>query len=219
MQNQNQDKPNYDQYSQEIDLVDIAAVVYRRKLTLLLVVLFSVVLATGYWFYLGEKVEVSAVFKIGEEAILNKKQELVPIPLMSASDSSDLLEMVYFPALLKSTELETGTKINKEDIEVIYVDYGKDSVKTTSILALYAKGFRKDAQALEAIFNGSLELLEKDHAEKIDEYRNTMNSLLETQKSKLLILKQSSTERAEILLIEGNIVSLKNILAASTKSV
>ena len=87
MQNQNQDKPNYDQYSQEIDLVDVAAVVYRRKLTLLLVVLFSVVLATGYWFYLGEKIEVSAVFKIGEETVLKyesttKKLELVQIPLM-----------------------------------------------------------------------------------------------------------------------------------------
>ncbi|MBT4524684.1 MAG: hypothetical protein HOC21_07165 [Phycisphaerae bacterium] len=218
MQNQNQDKPNYDQYSQEIDLVDIAAVVYRRKLTLLLVVLFSVVLATGYWFYLGEKVEVSAVFKIGEEAILNKKQELVPIPLMSVIDSSQLLTMIYLPTLIEATELETGIQINEEDIEINYLESVKDSNNTTSILELSSKGTQKESQALVTIFDGSIELLLKTHAEKLDAYRLRIRALIETVKNNLLLLKQSSTESAEILLLEGNIVSLKNIVAASTKS-
>ena len=192
MQNQNQDKPNYDQYSHDIDLVDVAAVIYRKKRTFLLAVLFSVVLATGYWFSLGEKIQVSAVFKTGQEAVFDSRGVTVS-PLMSASDSSNLLSLVYLPLLLKSNKAETGSEINKKIIDINYADSVEGSTENISVIELLATGIQKDAQALVAIFNSSLEQLLKTHAEELDAYKSSVSTLIESEKSKMLLLKQLST--------------------------
>ncbi|MBC8200507.1 MAG: hypothetical protein H8E86_00560 [Planctomycetes bacterium] len=120
----NQQQPNYDQYPQEIDLVDLAVVVYRRKWTLVLAVLFSVIIACGYWASSGDELKVSAVLQIGEEAILDSG-ELSVEPLMSAPDTAQLLKRVYLPALLLSTEFESGIQTYEEDIEINYVESRK----------------------------------------------------------------------------------------------
>jgi hypothetical protein len=190
MQNQNQDKPNHEHYPEEIDLVDVAAVMYRRKATLVLVVLFSVIVAFGYWFSLDEKIRVSAVFKIGEEAILDSG-EPVRLPIMSALDSSQLLKLIYLPLLIKSNKLETGTQISQENIDINYAVSKKDSEENTAIVELFTEGSQKDAQELVAIFNASLEMLLKTHAEKSDEFRLRVRSLIETQEIKLEVYQSS----------------------------
>jgi hypothetical protein len=219
----NQYQPNHDQYPQEIDLVDVASVVYRRKATLVLVVLCSVIVAFGYWFSLGEKIQVSAVYKIGEEVILDSGGTNL-VPLMSASDSSQLLKLVYLPALLQSHRPETGTQINQENIDINYVDSGKGFEKNTTIIELFSEGSQQDAQALVPIFDSSLNLLLKNHTEKFNEYKSRVNSLIETQKSNLLLLKQLSTTEnpnaglSQTSLVEANIMSLESTLATATKS-
>ena len=220
----NQNQPNHEHYPEEIDLVDVAAVVYRRKATLALVVLFSVIIAFGYWFSLGEKVKVSAVFTIGEEVVLDLENP-VRVPIMSALDSSQLLKLVYLPLVIKSNNLETGTQINQENIDINYAISKKDSEENTAIVELFKEGSQQDTQALTDIINGSLELLLKNHTEKLDEYRNKLRSLIETEKSNLLLLKQLSTVEnpnaglSERSLVESNIVSLETLIAASTNSV
>jgi len=221
----NQNQPNHEHYPEEIDLVDVAAVVYRRKATLALIVLFSVIVAFGYWFSLGEKVKVSAVFKIGEEVVL-ESGEAARVPIMSALDSSQLLKLVYLPLVIKSNKLETGTQINLENIDINYVVSKKGHKENiTAVVELFTEGSQKDAQEIVDIFNASLELLLKNHAEKLDEYRNKLRSLIETKKSTVLLLKQIPTvERpneglAQISLVEGGIMSLESTLAAATNSV
>lgn len=219
----NQQQPNYDQYPQEIDLVDLAVVVYRRKWTLVLAVLFSVIIACGYWASSGDELKVSAVLQIGEEAILDSG-ELSVEPLMSAPDTAQLLKRVYLPALLLSTEFESGIQTYEEDIEINYVESRKGFEKKTSVLELFSEGTQKESQVLVTIIDGSLELLLKNHTDKLDEYRSGVLSLIESEKNKLLLLKQLSTPEtpneglAERSLVEANILSLNNVLSASTHS-
>ena len=221
----NQNQSNHEHYPEEIDLVDLAAVVYRRKWTLILVVLFSGIIACGYWVSLVDKFQVSAVLQIGEEAFLDSSGDSKFLQLMSAPDSAQLLKLVYVPALLISTELETGTQIDEEDIEINYVESGKGSEKTTSILELISNGTQKESQALATIFDGSFELLLKRHEDKLAEYRLRIRSLIDIQKNRLLLMKQITTPEvpntllAEISLVELNILSLESTLAASTNSV
>ena len=185
----NSNQQNHEYYPEEIDLVDVAAVVYRRKATMVLVVLFSVIVALGYWFSSDEKIKVSAVFIIGEKAMLESS---VPVlsPLMSALDTSELLNLIYIPQSIKSNTLETGTHIDKEAIDIKHVSK-KNFKESTVILSLFAKASQKKSQDLVSIINGSLELLEKNHAEKLDEYKNRVRYIIETKKSNLQLLNQN----------------------------
>ena len=220
----NSNQQNHEHYPEEIDLVDVAAVVYRRKATLVLVVLCSVIVSFGYWFYLGEKIEVSAVFETGE-ILQSNEYESHKVPLMSATDSSQLLTLVYLPALITSTELETGTQIDVENIEIKYLESAAGAKTTTSILELFADSTQKEAQASVAIFDGSFELLLKRHEDKLAEYRLRIRSLIDNQKNRVLLMKQIATLEdpntllAERSLVESNILSLESTLAASTNSV
>jgi hypothetical protein len=218
----NQQQPNYDQYPQEIDLVDLAVVVYRRKWTLALVVLFGVIVSFGYWFSLGEKLQVSAVFTIGEKAMLTSESSVPALsPLMSALDTSELLNLIYIPQSIKSNKLETGTEVDQEDIEINYAVSKKDSEENTTILELFTEGSQQNAQALIPIFNDSLELLAKTHAEKLEEYKNRVRSIIKTKKSNLQLLNQQYGEDGEVeyrVIVEASVLSLETMLAASTNS-
>ncbi|MBC8200506.1 MAG: hypothetical protein H8E86_00555 [Planctomycetes bacterium] len=89
---------------------------------------------------------------------------------------------------------------------------------------MFSEGTQKESQVLVTIIDGSLELLLKNHTDKLDEYRSGVLSLIESEKNKLLLLKQLSTPEtpneglAERSLVEANILSLNNVLSASTHS-
>lgn len=110
----NQEPPHQYATPQEIDLVDLAAVLYRRKVILFLVIAICLIGAVLYWSWGKEKSTISMAFETGRNGT-----GLV----MAPDQTSLLLSSLYLPPYL-----EPGVKVEMLNLGAGIVGFNQEVV-------------------------------------------------------------------------------------------
>ncbi len=198
-------------YSDEIDLVDLAAVLYRRKIMFIFVLIICTVLGFGYWATMTESMETTAVFQTGKIAVIENGEALF-LPLMNSDTSEQLLESIFIPLAIDTTDATAGKRLNQDNIV---------NDQESKTLLLTTNTSKDDSKIARAVLSESFDLLLEVHNE---EYRSFIQNIQDkidselTQIEELSINLKSGAPTQYVMERRSIILSLKTILAASMQS-
>jgi len=218
----NPQQMNQHDQPQEIDLVDIAVVLYRRKAAILLTVCICFVVAIGVRFTLKNKIEVTAVFLTGKISSVSNESSF-PQPIMEVSESVRLLNSIYIPDNIEKYSKGMRKQFVPKDIRV-FGNIDKDD-KASFVIVLISEVDEELAQNMISLMNGSLEDLLSSQQVFYEQLVSDTNMLLEakmleveSRKNVSLVSDANVVNITTMLRLETTILNLKNTLNSSLPS-
>ena len=129
----NQEQQNQYIQPQEIDLVDLMAVLWRRK-GIVVAISILVVVAGLFLFMPKSKTSVSTMLKIGEIAKMVDGNQVLQT-IMSPNESKQIIEKVYLPEAIESiSQSDDALFVALSKSTIVHDDANKDS--TSSLITI-----------------------------------------------------------------------------------
>ena len=129
----NQEQQNQYIQPQEIDLVDLMAVLWRRK-GIVVAISILVVVAGLFLFMPKSKTSVSTMLKIGEIAKMFDGNQVLQT-IMSPNESKQIIEKVYLPEAIESiSQSDDALFVALSKSTIVHDDANKDS--TSSLITI-----------------------------------------------------------------------------------
>ena len=200
----NQDQQNQLSPPQEIDLVDLVAVLYRRRVPLFIVAALCIAAPIAYWSSIEENSEITMSFETGRNG-----HELI----MPAEESHMMLISLILPKHMATLDLSGVT-----------IEHGKSftsGIVTISALMPNEKIFEKTKSAINSSFDDLLVIHNKISVRYLKAKENLLTSKKHEQEAtKVLAISPGHTavDLATQHILESTIVSTQNLIDLSFPS-
>lgn len=154
-----QENPNELSPPQEVDLVDLVAILWRRKSTIVIVVLISIFFASAVYVQRVSNYVVSATALIGESVRILDDGSVLSDQNMTVGESRQLLKQVLLPkevTKLIATDTITTDSIDSSKITINTED---DEGEALNLLVISATTSPEYVDEMKAIIGGASESL------------------------------------------------------------
>ena len=229
MDNQNQHQPNDTRFSQEIDLVDIVVVIWRRKSTVIFLTIVSILIASALFVSGGNtKHNISAVVLVGNSTVKTEDGAFETRQLMKASVSKQLLDHALIPNEAIRV-LALGMKVDPSTV-LVTAEQEKDG--SGSVVVISAKVTTENLEGMKTIIYGasdSIATIQNSYLKKtslqtianinkmklsieLAQNQATLDDLKQPYITKQLLIEQNIAKASDEVLIEQNRALLKQEL-------
>ncbi|MBC8522531.1 hypothetical protein H8D29_01250, partial [PVC group bacterium] len=146
----NQEQQNQYIQPQEIDLVDLMAVLWRRK-GIVVAISILVVVAGLFLFMPKSKTSVSTMLKIGEIAKMVDGNQVLQT-IMSPNESKQIIEKVYLPEAIESiSQSDDALFVALSKSTIVHDDAKKDS--TSSLITIDCSITEVNTESMTTVLN------------------------------------------------------------------
>jgi len=200
----NQDQQKQLLPSQEIDLVDLVAVLYRRKVVLFIVTALCIVASIAYWLIIREKSEITMSFDTGRNG-----SELI----MSPEESRMMLVSLLIPKHMIAFDLPGVTIENSESFE--------GGIVTITALTMSGQTLEKTQSAINSSFEDLLATHNKISERFLKAKETLLASNKQEQKATRAFAASSGLTAADLgaqHILEATIVSTQHLIDLSHHS-
>ncbi|QGT78297.1 hypothetical protein GM160_04935 [Guyparkeria halophila] len=169
---------NPPRFDDEIDLVDLALALWRRKWTVVVVALIFMVLAALYAFARGDGIKASSyasIYSLPKSVDENGNDHYIIGP----SSVMELTERVFVPKSLKEDRQAKSSESWRE------LEIGLDHPKSTSLIVLETQATENEAKRVETLHESIIERIAGLVESEVDDLREKLDRRIEMLETRL----------------------------------